>query len=213
MAFIVPHSPLTPHRKLASGLDASHKVVRADELHAWHEAKAIVALANQQAEQIMDGVQAAFEVEKKRGFDEGTELARLEQAEQMIENVTRTVDYFAQVETRMVDLVMQAIQKVVNDFDNRDRVLITVRNVLSVVRNQKQLTLRLNPTQVDIVKSRMNELLAAYPGVGYLDIVPDSRLVADACILESEIGVVEASIEGQLEALRSAFQKVLGSRV
>ena len=52
-----------------------------------------------------------------------------------------------------------------------------------------------------------------YPGVGYLDIVPDSRLKPDSCILESEIGLVEASIEGQLAALRNAFQKVLGSRI
>ena len=69
------------------------------------------------------------------------------------------------------------------------------------------------PQQVDIVKSRVNELLAEYPGVGYLDIVADSRLKDDACILECEIGLVEASMEGQLRALRTAFEKVLGSRI
>ncbi|MCH3689021.1 HrpE/YscL family type III secretion apparatus protein, partial [Campylobacter lari] len=34
-----------------------------------------------------------------------------------------------------------------------------------------------------------------------------------ACILESEIGMVEASLEGQIQALRQAFQRTLGSRV
>ena len=62
------------------------------------------------------------------------------------------------------------------------------------------MTLRLHPQQVDTVRARVNDLLAAYPGVGYLDIVPDGRLGMEACILESEIGLVEASIDGQIAA-------------
>jgi type III secretion protein L len=213
MAFILPRGPLTPARKLSLGLAPGTVVVRADELAALRHAEEIVADAQAQADAIVAGAQAAFEAERVRGFEEGQEEARLEQAEQMIVNVSRTVDYFSKVEGRVVDLVMQAVQKIVSDFSDDDRVLTTVKNVLSVVRNQKQMTLRLHPQQVEMVKGRVNELLAAYPGVGYLDIVADHRLKLDACILESEIGLVEASMEGQLAALRGAFTKVLGSRV
>jgi len=213
MAFILPRSPLKPVHRLALGLAPGTVLVRADELAALRHAEQIVADARAQAQAIVDAAQAAFEAERQRGFQEGREEARLEQAEQMIVNVTRTVDYFGKVEGRMVELVMQAVQKIVSDFSDDDRVLITVKNVLSVVRNQKQMTLRLHPQQVEMVKARVNELLAAYPGVGYLDIVADHRLQLNACILESEIGLVEASMEGQLAALRGAFQKVLGSRI
>lgn len=58
----------------------------------------------------------------------------------------------------------------------------------------------------------MNQLLAAYPGVGYLDLLPDARLAPGACILESEIGMVEASLEDQLCALRAAFERTFGRR-
>lgn len=213
MAFLVPRHPLTPVRRLAPGIDPARKIVRAAELATLRSAEEAIADAQAQAARILEEARAAYEAEKARGYAEGKEEARLEQAEQMIENVSRTIDYFGKVEGKMVELVMQAVQKIVSDFDDEERVLITVRNVLAVVRNQKQMTLRLHPQQVDIVKARVNELLAAYPGVGYLDIVADSRLQPDACILESEIGLVEASLEGQLQALRAAFQKVLGSRV
>jgi len=63
-----------------------------------------------------------------------------------------------------------------------------------------------------MLKSATDELLAAYPGIGYLDLVPDSRLRGDACIVETEIGIVEASMEGQIAALGRAFAKILGSR-
>jgi type III secretion protein L len=213
MAFLVPRSPLTPARRLAVGVVPAAKVVRAAEIAALGDADALVAAARAQAEAIVAEAGAAFEAEKQRGYQEGLEEARLEQAEQMIENVSRTIDYFGKVEGRMVELVMQAVQKIVADFDDSERVVITVKNVLGVVRNQKQMTLRLNPQQVETVKKRVDELLAAYPGVGYLDIVPDSRLKLDSCILESEIGLVEASMDGQLAALKGAFEKVLGSRV
>jgi len=213
MAFIVPRSPLKPQRTLALGIDDSRKVLRGVELRALRTAEQAVATATAQAEQIVAQAQGIYEAERRRGYEEGHEEARLEQAELMIENVSRNVEYFGKVEGRMVDLVMQAVQKIISDFDDKERVLITVRNVLTVVRNQKQMTLRLAPPQVEVVKSRVNELLAEYPGVGYLDIIADNRLKGDACILESEIGLVEASIEGQLGALRAAFHKVLGSRV
>ena len=212
-AVLVPRHPLQPRQRLALGLAPGTRIVRAQELADWREAEAIVAQASAQAQAIAEEAKAAYEAERQRGYQDGQEEARLEQAEQMIENVSRTIDYFGQVEGRMVDLVMQAMQKIVSDFDDDERVLITVRNVLAVVRNQKQMTLRLNPQQVETVKARVGELLSVYPGVGYLDIVPDARLKPDACILESEIGLVEASLEGQLQALRNAFQKVLGSRI
>ena len=131
----------------------------------------------------------------------------------MIETVGRTVEYFAAVENDVVALVMGAVRKIIDGYDDNERVMMVVRGALSVVRNQKQMTLRVPPERLDSLRARVNELLAAYPGVGYLDMVADARLKGDACILESEIGLVEASMDGQITALEGAFRKVLGSRI
>jgi len=212
MAFLVPRQSLTP-RKLAGRIDPAAKVLRAADHAALVQAQALLEGARAQADAIMAGAQAAFEAERQRGYAEGKEQALLDQAEKMIETVSRTVDYFAGVENEMVELVMQAVRKVVDGFDDREKVVVVVRNALAVVRNQKQMTLRLHPDEVEVVRERINDILAAYPGVGYLDLVADLRLSRGACILESEIGMVEASLQGQLDALRGAFQRTLGSRV
>ena len=199
-------------RKLAIELDASKKIITSQELVAYRQAEQIVGDAQNQADAILAAAQRAYEAECERGYEDGLAEIRMEQAEKMIEHVSRTVDYFSKIEGQMVDLVMQAIQKIIADYDEHERVLIVVRNVLSVARNQKQMTLRVCPTQIDIVKTALNDLLALYPGVGYLDVVPDSRLKNDACILESEIGLVEASIDGQIQTLRMAFERIFGER-
>ena len=213
MAFLIPHDPLTPQRKLQARIAPGTRVLRAADIAVWGQAEELIAAARDQAQAIVAGAHAAFEEECRRGHAQGLAEAQMTQAEKMIETVGRTVDYFARVEADMVELVMGAVRKIIDDYSDADRVLIVVRNALSVVRNQKQMTLRLAPQQVEVVRARINDLLAAYPGVGYLDILADGRLGPHACILESEIGLVEASIDGQIAALEKAFQKVLGSRV
>lgn len=212
MAFIISRNALEP-RKLAGRVDPTAKIVRADDLDTLAQAEAFLEHARTQADSIVAGAQAAFDAECKRGYADGREQALMEQTEKMIEAVGRTVDYFASVENDMVRLVMDAVQKIVDDFDDEEKVMMAVRNALAVVRNQKQMTLRLNPAEVDVVRDKINDLLAAYPGVGYLDILADARLEKGACILESEIGMVEASLNGQLKALTKAFERTLGSRI
>ena len=217
MAFLIPRDSLTPRslggHPSAGRPDPAAKVLRADDHAAYIQAQALLDAAQAGAQAIMDGASEAFEAERKRGYADGREEALIDQAEKMIETVSRTVEYFAGVENEMVDLVMAAVRKVVDGFDDREKIMVVVRNALAVVRNQKQMTLRLNPAEVETVRAQINGLLAAYPGVGYLDIVADGRLSRGACILESEIGMVEASLEGQIQALRGAFQRTLGSRV
>lgn len=212
MAFLISRNALSP-RPLEAIPDPSARVLRAADHTALVQAQALLDEARAQADAILAGAQEAFEAERRRGYEDGKQEALLDQAEKMIETVGRTVDYFAGVENEMVDLVMSAVRKVVDGFDDRDKVMIVVRNVLAVVRNQKHMTLRLNPDEVEVVRARINDILAEYPGIGYLDLMADARLAQGACILESEIGMVEASLEGQISALQGAFQRTLGSRV
>ena len=193
-------------------IDPAQVVLKAKDVAVWTDAQALLERARSDAERIRLEATQAFESEKSRGYEEGLQEARLEQTERMIENATRMVEFFASVEQRMVGLVMDAVRRIIADYSDAERVMAVVRSGLHVMRNQKQLTLRLAPEHATQVSARAAELLQSFPGIGMLDIVPDSRLKGDAAILESEIGVVEASIDMQMQALEHGFQKMLGSR-
>ena len=45
----------------------------------------------------------------------------------------------------------------------------------------------------------------------FLDVVPDARLERGSCLLESELGVVDASLETQLKALENALRSKIAS--
>lgn len=193
--------------------DPTVKRIPAADHQVWMDAVALLEHAHGEADAIRARAKDAFEEERRRGYADGQAQARLEAAELMIENVGRTVDYYSRVEGRVVDLVLQSVRRIVADFDDKERVIAVVKGALSAVRNQNQVTLRVAPDMMDTLKEATNGILASFPGIGYLDLEADSRLSGDACILVTEIGVVEASIEGQVEALSRAFDKILGSRI
>jgi type III secretion protein L len=210
MAFILPRHPLKPARRLSHGLDPTTVVVPAQEMAAWRTAEQIVQDAELQASMILAEAEETLQSERERGYREGREEALREKSKDAIDNVARTVEYYSKVESRMAGLVMQAVRKIISDYDDQPQIFITVRNALSVLRNQKQLVLRLNPTDVETMRKRVNDLLAAYPGIGYVDVTADVRVSPGACLIESEIGLVEASMESQFEALQSALERFLG---
>ena len=212
MAFALPRSPLKPQRQLMVHVDPTRRWLRAAELRVLADTQATLEAALAQADLVTGQAQAALEAERRRGYEEGLEIARLEAAERLIDNVAQQVEFFARVETRMVDLVMDAVRAVIFGFDDRERLLAIVRNVLAAARSQKQVTLRLPPDQVPKVRSEVDQLKSEFPGLEVLELVADAQLSGDACVLETEVGVVEASLDTQMSALRHAFERVLGSR-
>lgn len=212
MAFALPRAPLSPTRKLSVQLPPGCKVLPAQEMQVLVECREALAAAAAQADLVTGQAQAAFEEERRRGYADGQEQAKLEAAERLIENAARQVDFFARLEGRMVDLVMDAVRAVIHGYDDRERVLITARNVLAVARSQKQVTLRVAASEVALVREKVDAFKAEFPGIDVIEVMPDHRLAGDACVLETEIGVVEASLETQVKALRQAFERVLGSR-
>ena len=57
------------------------------------------------------------------------------------------------------------------------------------------------------VKERMKTLLSEFPSVAFADVVEDPHLAGTACVVETDAGSVEASIDGQLAAIEKSIRK------
>ena len=62
---------------------------------------------------------------------------------------------------------------------------------------------------VPTVKARLAELRADYPTIESMDVVEDSRLSGPACVLETEAGVADASVDTQLAAIERSLKRHL----
>lgn len=201
MAFIV--------RKAAqlSRPEGARKLIKAADFWTFRKAEEALADAMRRRDEIIAAAQDAYEAERRRGYEDGLEAAKREQATHMTEIVGQAVNYFSTVEQRMVDLVFDAVRKIVMQFDDRTRAATVVHAALEAVRNQRQLTVRVHPDRVDAVRADLDTMLQAFPAIQCVDVTGDARLAVDACAVESDIGVVEASIASQLESMKEAFTR------
>lgn len=189
--------------------DSSAKLIKARDFWAFKDAERALADAHDEKRRILRSARDAYEAERERGYAEGNESARLQQSGRMIEIVNQTVDYFTRLEADMVELVLDAVRKVVSDFDDRQRLTTVVKNCLDLLRHQKQLSLSVHPSQVTFLRGQVMALCELYPNVAQIDVHGDARLAIDACLVESDIGVVEASLSGQVEVLKQTLNAVI----
>jgi type III secretion protein L len=204
MAFLIPKS------RSEAEPDRRTKIIKHYDYFAYQEAKQIVADGNTRRLQIIDEAKLAFAEEQKRGYREGHEEAKLEQSSNMIEIISKTVDYFARVEAQMVDLVMDAVRRIISDYDNRERVIQVVKHSLALVRSQKNISIRVHTENYEMMSATVIELKDMYKNIEQIEIISDHLVPIDACIIESDIGKVEASMSGQIEALKKSFAQVFG---
>ena len=111
----------------------------------------------------------------------------------------------------MVDLVLEAVRRIIDDYSDHEKIQMVVKTSLALVRGRRQISVKVHPMNLDVIQSQIAGLLEKYPGIERLEIITDSQLAKDACIIESDIGQVEASMSGQIDALRESLVRVFGS--
>ena len=189
-------------------LQTERRVVKAADAATVRSAAEIVAAAEAEAARIREDAKAAFEEERKKGYEKGLQDGKLEISMQKLELVDSSVAFMESVEQKMADVVMKALKSFVVEVGDREMVVNIVRKTLNaVIRTQRQVTLKVAPEMVEAVRSRVAEFRMAYPTVDTLDVVEDPRLKGAACILETEAGVADASVETQLAAIEKSLKK------
>lgn len=189
-------------------LQSDRRVVKAADVATVRSAAEIVAAAEAQAAQIREDAKAAYEEERKKGYDKGIADGKTEIAMQKLDLVDSSVAFMENVEEKMSDIVMKALKSCVIEIGDREMVIQIVRKTMAaVIRTQRQVTLKVAPELVETVRSRVSELTATFPTIETFDVVEDPRLKGSACVLETEAGVADASVDSQLAAIERSLKK------
>lgn len=191
-------------------LASDRRLVKAADVATAKSAVEIVADAEAEARRIREKAKAAFEEERKRGYEKGLQDGKLEIAMQKLEQVDQSVAFMESVEGKMADIVMKALRSFVVEVGDKEMVVNIVRKTMNaVIRTQRHVTLKVAPEMAQVVKDRVAALRKDYPTVESFDVVEDERLKGPACILETEAGVADASVESQFAAIERSLKRHL----
>lgn len=83
---------------------------------------------------------------------------------------------------------------------SRDSILAIVRRALNEVIGGTEVQLHVNPMDMGLVEARLNDLLQATGSVQGLVVRPN-RSIEAGCRLETQAGIIDATVEGYLERI------------
>ena len=194
-------------------LQSDRRLVKAADAATVRTAEEIIADALEEAARIREEAKAAFEAEKKRGYEKGIADGKVEISMQKLDLLDSSVAFMESVEDKMADVVLKALRSCVVEIGDREMVVQIVKKTMTaVIRTQRQVALKVAPEMVEVVRGRVAELKAAYTTIETLDVVEDPRLKGTSCVLETEAGVAEASVETQIAAIEKSIQKHIKNR-
>lgn len=175
---------------------------------AQRQGEEIVKIANEKAEKIVEDAKKSKKKEEKRGYSEGLETGKQEISNVMMDFVTKSANSFSKLEQDVSEVVKVALRKIIGKIDKTELIVNVVKNSLQKIKMQKQATLKVAPTEAQLLRDKMSEITKDTPVLEFLDICADAHLQPGSCILETELGVIDASVSVQLEAMESALMKM-----
>lgn len=188
------------------------RILKASDYAKVIKAQDLLTAAEQIAEDIKAKAEQAYQERYQQGYDDGVMEGRMEQAEKMLETGMQAVEYLEGLEQQIVEVVTFAVRKIIGELDERDCIVRVVRTALDQVRGRQRVLIRVCPAEEPMVREALTPMLQQVASASGLELVADQRLNKGDCILESEMGLVNASLSVQLKAIEQALKaKIVSS--
>lgn len=188
-------------------------VVRKEELQANTKAGKIIEEAQREAEKIkleaqklLAKVEKEMEEAKKRGLEEG----RAEGVETFTQKIFELKDlrekFLAEAEPEVTKLVLAIAEKVIGDLAIRQKEAITTIIRQAIERSLgDRIVVRLHPDDWKRIKEEEKEFKERLDKTKHLYFKEDDTIQPGGCVVETEIGTIDAQLETQLKAIRKAL--------
>ncbi len=158
--------------------------------------------------------QSIRESASKEGYQEG-----LEQAKADIQEIKNAITSFLGAKQAVFDYIAPDIleisvdiaQKIIKKELQQDPNVI-LDNILALLKGlskeETKITLRVNPAQVSLLKSETPNLLNEAGLDAKILVVPDETIMEGGCVVTTNNGVIDATIETQLAVISEALREI-----
>ncbi|MEY3176300.1 MAG: hypothetical protein RLZZ436_4214 [Planctomycetota bacterium] len=190
-------------------IPGGRKVISASEYELICEGQRLLHLAREEAQRLKNESTVAFEMQKAAGYQKGLLQGSEEIARRIVQLDLEISEFKRQLRMDVAELVMSGVRTVLDDFSNSDLVSRISSQLVAEFHSEKSLRLRVHSSAIGLVTENVSRLRESYPSAIELQIVGDDQLETTGCVLESSTGIVDGSVETQLELLGKALRDAL----
>jgi len=180
--------------------------------------KKYVHLAQRQAEQILHDahIQAerlADEAHRQRTFlieaarQEGYAAGLAEWNTILVEAWRSYERLLAQGETELIQLAVRIAEKIVGEElkINADAIVCIVREAVRLARRARTLLIQVSPECEMRVRDNIDSFRSLLGNSAVITVIADPGVAPGGCLVESDVGIIDARLETQLNSLEQAL--------
>lgn len=186
----------------ANGHGSRSNLVKNRIFEAQAEARQIIAEAHEKTAEIISAAMREAEILREEAYAAGKSEASTEFTATIAAAYEMRETALLEVEQDVLKLSIRLAEKIIGREIKSDKQTIadTVATAMRNVRQQERLIIRVNPLDFLHIQEFKNTL--SHSGrAQFLDIEPDPKITSGGCIIESEVGTVDARLETQLKIL------------
>ncbi len=181
-------------------------VIKNQILLARRKSLAIIEQAEKYARKLKEDTEKESEEKLKEAFEKGTENALLEFEQNLLASREIRDRILRETEKDILKLSVRLAEKIIGKElakDNRTIIKI-VSTALQNARQKERITIRVNPLDMQIVQNE-SDLFKSNAQTKFIDFIADPRVEKGGCLIESEVGTVDARLETQFRVLERAL--------
>lgn len=182
------------------------KVLKREVYEATREARDLIAQAQEKARQIVEEAQRECERVREQARQEGQTQGLAEWNDILVRMRQHADEMAKNWEENMLHLSIEIARKIIGQelHQHPDTILAIIREVLKTTRVGKRLILQVNESQADYVRSQVQQL-KQFLGGGDIEVVASTAVEAGGCMIDSELGIIDARLDTQLKCLEEAL--------
>lgn len=186
-------------------------IIEREIVGAGAEAKRMLEEARAEATRMIEEAQEQAEELRQRGFDEGYQEGLGQYTEKTTAALLEVEKFKAEVEPDYVRLVRACVEKVLGQELklHPDAVIGIVRNTLRDATQQREIIVRIHPDDAETLRKNQRRLLDVLARATAIEVRDDPAVARGGCVVVTELGTIDASLDRQLRAMEAVLQDEL----
>jgi len=191
---------------------------------AYEKASQIVSQAQLEAQEFMENAQTEIESIRERAKEEGLEEGKAEGQQQISELINQALETLNDAikqrkkiikdsEGELVRLSLKIAEQIIRSEVSlhKDVVLNIVTEAINKISDRESVIVKVNRDDVEHIKKYKDRIAGIVDGVKNLSILEDSQVDPGGCVVETNLGYVDARISTKISLIEQALGKAQDS--
>ncbi len=187
---------------------SENKILKAEEFSKLLQIEELLEITSNEVQRIKDQALSDKESLKQQGYEDGKQEGLALFNHQMIYLDQKVKQMEHEMQKIVLPLALKAAKKIVGaQIDlNPDTIVEIVQQALKPVRQNHEIKIIVSKQDKEALESGKEKLKSLFDHLRILTIEEREDLTPGSCIIETESGIINASLDNQWRALEAAFE-------